>query len=324
MMLRTNQLAGFDQAQSCIGFGCASLGSRISAKAGLDALTRGFDSGITWYDVAPPYGAGEAEAILGTFLRGRRDKVTVCTKVGLAPPRRNGVLRTVYALGRPVVGVLGSARRAFRKVSATRNVKQALTPELIEASIARSLTRLGTDHVDVLALHDPDPVDVVRPDVVRALERVLARGQARRLGVAGKLPACLTGLAPGLPYSVMQLADDPADESLVRLRQAAQSPILTVTHSVLGVDGARDRLIERLRHDAAARERLAAAGYGGETGAAVSSLLIDRALASNSGGVVLLSMFSGRHLESNLARASAAADERTIALVRQLFAAQSA
>jgi aryl-alcohol dehydrogenase-like predicted oxidoreductase len=51
-------------------------------------LERAFALGITHFDVARAYGFGRAEGILGKFLRGRRDQVTVATKLGLQPPRR--------------------------------------------------------------------------------------------------------------------------------------------------------------------------------------------------------------------------------------------
>ena len=70
---------------SCLGFGCASLGSRVGEAPGLRALEAAFDAGVTWLDLAPLYGAGRAEEIAGRFLKGRRDAVQVCSKVGLAP-----------------------------------------------------------------------------------------------------------------------------------------------------------------------------------------------------------------------------------------------
>lgn len=318
-MLRTVSVPGFDAPQSAIGFGCASLGSRISATAGERALGQAFDAGITWYDVAPPYGAGEAEQILGRFLRGRRDKVTVCTKVGLAPPARNGLMRAVYTLGRPFVGVLNEARRSFRRMSVTRNVKLTLTPELIERSLQNSLRQLGTDHVDVLALHDPGADDVVRPEIVDALERMVAKGYARRLGVAGKLVACEAALGDGLPFTVVQTADDPGAPPFPRLAQQFLRPTATITHSILGVDGSMHRLVERLKHDGARRQMLAASGYDGPLAGMVASLLIDRALAANKYGVVLLSMFDAKHLQTNLARASTPVRGDAPALVARLL-----
>ena len=47
-------------APSRLGFGCASLGSRVAAADGLNALAAAFDAGVNWFDVAPAYGAGEA------------------------------------------------------------------------------------------------------------------------------------------------------------------------------------------------------------------------------------------------------------------------
>ena len=61
----------FDSA-SRIGFGCASLGSRIDSRSGLRALSDAFDRGVNWFDLAPSYGNGQAEAIFSQFLEGRR------------------------------------------------------------------------------------------------------------------------------------------------------------------------------------------------------------------------------------------------------------
>src|SRR5580704_10332980 len=101
-MIRRVRLPGTGIEASCLGFGCASLGSRISARAGLEALARAHEAGVTWFDLAPAYGAGEAEGILARFLAGRRERVSILTKVGLAPPRRSALLRGAYAAARPL------------------------------------------------------------------------------------------------------------------------------------------------------------------------------------------------------------------------------
>ena len=76
---------------SCLGFGCASLGSRVGEAPGLRALEAAFDAGVTWLDLAPLYGGGRAEEIAGRFLKGRRDAVQICSKVGLAPGGAGGL-----------------------------------------------------------------------------------------------------------------------------------------------------------------------------------------------------------------------------------------
>ena len=52
------------------------------------------------------------------------------------------------------------------------------------ASVEESLTRLGTDHVDLLLLHWPGGSDVPREVQIDGLNRVRARGLARHIGVS--------------------------------------------------------------------------------------------------------------------------------------------
>lgn len=303
-MLRSVTLPGTSLSASCIGFGCASLGSRIGRVAGLRALEEAYAAGVTWYDVAPPYGADEGERILGDFLRGRRDRVVVCTKVGLVGPNRNRLVKLAYALARPIVGRAKILRRGFRSVPATRYRRLALDGVSIRTSLDTSLRRLGTDHVDVFALHDPPEADVLRDDVLRALESIVTSGKARHLSVAGDLAACLAGSGPGLPFEVTQIADDPRTGTLGDLRARAPRRLAAVTHSVFGVDGMLDLLTATLGADARAARRLADAGYAGESARMAADLLLDRAFASNPDGVVLASMFGAGHRDANLARAA--------------------
>lgn len=304
---------------SVLGFGCASLGSRISRKTGLRSLEQAYEAGVTWYDVAPPYGAGEAEPILGEFLKGRRDRVRICTKVGLTPPERNGVMRLAYAVARPLVGHIKGLRQRFRSMPSTRYQKAALDAGTIMASIDRSLSRLKTDHVDVFALHDPAEADVVSDEILRVLETILSSGKARHLSVGGTLAACRAAVGPNLPFGVVQFADDPRLSALAEIQAAAARPVATITHSVFGVAGAHERLVARLRSEPAAARRLEAAGYGGGAETAAAALLLDRAFASNASGVVLASMFSERNLRFNLDRASRPPAPASIGLVRDLI-----
>jgi aryl-alcohol dehydrogenase-like predicted oxidoreductase len=299
--LRTIPRGSFDVEPACLGFGCASLGSRIDAASGLRALAQAHEAGIVWFDVAPAYGAGEAEDILSGFIKGRRDRLLLTTKVGIAPPARLGAIKLVYAAGRPVIRAAAGLRRAFRKLSVTRNRHVPLSAELIERSISDSLRRLGTDRVDVYALHDPQPDDVARDDVVRALERVVARGQARRIAVAGTLEACRAAQGIGRPYSVLQMSVSDLAAGRMELSSATQR---IVAHSVFGVDGLKRRVEQNLARHPELMRPLAEAGYAAAAPAAAAELLIDCAFALNPTGIVLASMFDAHHLESNLRRAA--------------------
>ena len=304
MTLRSVNLPGTDLHASVLGFGCASLGSRIGRRAGLRALHDAFVNGVTWYDVAPPYGAGEAETILGEFLRSRRERVFVCTKAGLTGPAHGKLVKLVYALARPVVGQAKKLRRGFRSVAATRYRKDPLDRATIVASVERSLRRLGTCHVDVFALHDPLPEDVVNDDVLRGLEDIVTSGKARYLSVAGTLAPCLAGFEAGRPYSIAQIADDPLTGALAELRVCAIRPPASITHSVFGVDGMHERLVRMIDQEAGIRRDLESAGYGGAPSRMAADLLLDRAFASNPDGVVLTSMFGAQHRQANIARAA--------------------
>lgn len=323
--MRTVQLPGFERPVGAIGFGCASLGSRVSAAQGLEALAQAHAAGVSWFDVAPAYGAGDAEAILGRFMRGRRDSVTVCTKVGLAPPQRNGALKALYAVARPVLGTFKGLRKAFRRVPATRNVSLPLSPQLILDSIDSSLRRLGTDHVDVYALHKPAHGDIGRDDVLRTLDGLRRAGKIRRVGMAGDLHAAQLALAHPEVYDLVQLADDPLQQPLPLLRRSWSRPTALVSHSVLGVGGTREQLGQALRHAGEPlRRQLAGAGYAGDPESFLSRLLVERALASNPEGVVLLSMFGARHRAENLACARQPLRPEAALLVQDILAAAGA
>ncbi|MFK8252512.1 aldo/keto reductase family protein [Ancylobacter terrae] len=323
-MVRRVVLAGTDIETSAIGFGCASLGSRISRAQGLRALAEAHEGGVTWFDVAPPYGAGEAEAILGTFVKGRRDAVQLCTKVGLTDPGRNGLMKLVYTLARPVVGRMRGLRQRFRAMPSTRYRQVTLDGPTMTASLERSLKRLGTDHVDVFALHDPGLDDVIREETLRALEDILRTGKARHVSVAGTLPACIAGVSQPRPFTVAQFADPPGAEALAQVQAAAGRPIATITHSVFGVDGAHRRLAQRLAGDPLAARLAANAGYGGAPETAAAEILLDRALAANESGVVLASMFGAEHRKLNLARAQRAVSPEAVTIARSLLGPREA
>ncbi|WP_053240040.1 aldo/keto reductase [Pleomorphomonas koreensis] len=318
--MRMVAIPGTEIRTSPIGLGCASLGSRISPRQGRRMLEAAFEQGVSWYDVAPSYGAGRAEEILAPFLAAHRDHLCICSKAGLVPPNNNGLIRLAYDLGRPVVKVARGLMRRFRTIKATRNRRVALTGDFLEASIAASLRRLGTNRLDVFALHDPDPADLDRDDVLRALERILARGDARHLSMAGSLDAALTAAA--LPmFTFFQIADDPEGRQLSALRQALARPAGFVVHSVLGVGGARDRMISRLRSRPDLAAEAAAAGYAGPPERIATTLLMRRAFAVNPDGVVLSSMFSTGHLTGNLRLAAEPPDPAAARLAEHILSA---
>jgi aryl-alcohol dehydrogenase-like predicted oxidoreductase len=298
---------------SALGMGCASLGSRVDAAAGARALAAALDAGVTWLDLAPVYGAGRAEEIAAGVIRGRREEVQICTKVGLrlAGGVGGGLRAALMPAARRAIGALGPLAGPLRRAAPRANAALPLTPELIRGSLEASLRRLGTDRVELYALHAVPAAELARPEILRALEEVRAAGKARAIGVASDAAAALAALDAGAPFDVVQLPlappDAPPDPVLPR---AAAAGTGVVVHSVLGETLAR--LAARAGGDPAlaARVREAAgaapgSGPAADTGAAVARLLMARAFAANPAGVVLVSMLSPRSLAANRAAAEA-------------------
>lgn len=290
-------------SRSEIGMGCASLGSRVSRREGLNALARAWDAGITWFDVAPSYGDAEAEAILGDFAQGRRDKLRICSKVGIRPARTPLLLRAAKPVARVIVDAVPIVRKYV--TSARPKAKSLpLTAKLISASLDESLQRLRTDHVEVLALHQADENDVVRDDILAVLERIVRSGKAKTISIASSLEAGLLGVAHSSIYQVIQVANNPFEPSLEEAakRQPPERPITFVTHSAYGVFGALDRLRELIESNAIRLQVLREAGYRGSSEEIAAAFLADYALATNRHGITLFSMFKKEHLEFNLRR----------------------
>src|SRR2546428_7576177 len=150
------------------------------------------EAGITWFDVAPSYGPGEAEVVLGEACGGR------------LPP-----------------GV-----RVSTKCAVGNRAASEVLP-LLERSRDESLARMRLDRVDLFFLHNqivPDAsadqtpgtphrlfVEAVRP----ALEQLVARG---RIGAWG-----ITGI--GVPTTIIAtLNEDPAPAAIQVVANLLDSP----------------------------------------------------------------------------------------------------
>lgn len=107
------------------------------------------EAGVTMFDSADAYSFGAAEEILGQTIRGRRGQVLISTK---------GTLRT----GKGPNDVGSSRWHLTRAVEA-------------------SLTRLGTDYIDLYQLHNLDATTPVE-ETLRALDDLVTAGKIRYIG----------------------------------------------------------------------------------------------------------------------------------------------
>ncbi|WP_433539654.1 aldo/keto reductase [Streptosporangium sandarakinum] len=130
-----------------LGFGTAPLGNMFRAipdEEALATLEAAWDQGIRYYDTAPFYGAGLAEARLGALLSTKpRDSYVLSTKVG----------RVVLDEPETEVPDLGEKGGLFEHGRPNRMLDE-WTAEATERSIEDSLKRLGVDRLDIVWVHD--------------------------------------------------------------------------------------------------------------------------------------------------------------------------
>jgi aryl-alcohol dehydrogenase-like predicted oxidoreductase len=155
--MRTTSIPQIDTPVSVVGFGCWALSGPDVWTAGDDedsiaAVRRAVDLGINFFDVAPIYGKGHAEEVLGRALGSRRDEVLIASKCGLI-------------------------------WDDTGIDKNDLSPASLHREIDDSLRRLGTDHIDLYQMHWPDP-DTPVEDSMEALLEIKAAGKIRNIGVS--------------------------------------------------------------------------------------------------------------------------------------------
>jgi aryl-alcohol dehydrogenase-like predicted oxidoreductase len=148
-------LGGLDVSR--IGLGAMSMsafytGANSDNSEAIRTIHRAFDLGVTFLDTAEIYGPYLNEELVGRAIAGRRDQVVLATKFGFIS----------HAAG---VNALDSS------------------PANIRTALEGSLTRLGTDHVDLYYQHRVDPNTPIE-DTVGALAELVAEGKIRHIGLS--------------------------------------------------------------------------------------------------------------------------------------------
>jgi len=86
-------------------------------------IHRALELGVTFFDVAPSYGHGKAEEVLGRALHGRQEPVVIATKVRLAAAEMHDVAGAVCT------SVEASLRRLRREMVDVLHVHNRFTPQ---------------------------------------------------------------------------------------------------------------------------------------------------------------------------------------------------
>lgn len=155
---------GLDVSRLCLGcmtFGDPDAGTHpwtLDENASRPIIKHAVEQGINFFDTANSYSAGTSEIIVGKLLKEftRREETVIATKVFFPANMWEG---------------------------SKRPNEQGLSRKAIMANIDASLTRLGTDYVDLYQIHRWDyhtPIE----ETMEALNDVVRAGKARYIGAS--------------------------------------------------------------------------------------------------------------------------------------------
>jgi aryl-alcohol dehydrogenase-like predicted oxidoreductase len=131
---------------SRIVLGTMTFGGQADEAASFEILDHAIGQGINFLDTANAYNKGATEALLGRYLKGKRQRVVLASKV-------------------------------FNRMGEDPDQK-GLSRAAILRAIDESLTRLQTDYLDIYYLHQPDwtvPIE----ESLEAMQRLVEAGKVR-------------------------------------------------------------------------------------------------------------------------------------------------
>jgi len=161
---------------SALALGCMSMTPIYGvpdADEAIATLHRAPELGIDFVDTSDAYGAnGANEELVGRALKGRRDKYILATK-------------------------FGNIRLPDGKPGAKGN------PDYVIEACDKSLTRLGTDYIDLYFIHRVDDTVPIE-DTVGAMAKLKQQGKIRHLGISEAGPATIRRAHKAHPMAALQ------------------------------------------------------------------------------------------------------------------------
>jgi aryl-alcohol dehydrogenase-like predicted oxidoreductase len=136
-------------ALSQLGFGCASVMGKVGSTASLNAMACAVDHGITHFDIARSYGFGRAEKLLGSFIKGKRSKLTITSKFGVIPPELSIKTKLLMPIARAASKTIPGLATIMRKRSGQMLARNRFDAAYAKQCLNRSLAELKTDYLDL-------------------------------------------------------------------------------------------------------------------------------------------------------------------------------
>src|SRR6266568_4817860 len=192
---------------SAIGLGAGSATTNFGERddeVQIETVHRAMELGVTLFDTADRYMKGRHERMLGRALKGRRDKVTVCSKFG--------------NFDNP------DGSKAYNG-----------RPEYVREACDASLKQLGIETIDLYYLHRIDP-NVPIEETVGAMAGLVKAGKVRYLGLSEASASTIRRAHKVHPIAALQTeyslwTRDPEDDILAGTRELG---IAFVAYSPLG------------------------------------------------------------------------------------------
>ena len=182
------------QGVSAVGLGAMGMSHMYGAAdegQSISTIHAALDAGINLIDTGDFYGSGHNEMLIGRALKGRRDAALLSVKFG--------------ALRDPAGGWMGIDGR----------------PAAVKNSLAYTLQRLGTDHIDIYRLARFDPAVPIE-DTIGAIAEMVKAGYVRHIGLSEVGAGTIRRAAAVHPICDLQI-----EYSLIsRAPEAAIFPVL--------------------------------------------------------------------------------------------------
>jgi aryl-alcohol dehydrogenase-like predicted oxidoreductase len=185
---------------SAVGFGVWTVSTDwwgiTDKREGIGLLRKAYDLGVTFFDTADIYGNGKGETMLAEALGHVRDKIIIGTKFGY------------------------DFHNHGRERSGHKELPQEFSPAFVRRACEESLSRLGTDYIDLYQLHNPRLPAVQSDELFETLEELKREGKVRHYGAA---------LGPDIGWE---------EEGIAAMRHR-RVPGLQIIYSILEQDPAR-------------------------------------------------------------------------------------
>ena len=146
-----NKLTRTSLNVSLISLGTMMFGNQTNEQDSLSIMDYAFEHGVNFFDTANAYNQGESERIVGKWMKERRQKIILATKV-------------------------------FGQMGDDPN-DAGLSRRNIFSAVDKSLKRLGTDYIDIYYMHAPD-YHTDLEETLQAMDQLVREGKIRYPGVS--------------------------------------------------------------------------------------------------------------------------------------------